>query len=380
MTTPTLLRLALFGALGLSTGCAPATATIDRPDDTPAPNPCGDHPLLTRDDAQAQLAGTFEVCAPSDPGQACAPADELEVWSFLSEALGPHPEPDFCGWYGEDVCGPTPSGDNECCYVMVVSSICEGRPLLAAEGAVVASVTDSPWAPGGSFTDLHDLTAEQRAAGATLWTSTALAEHASIGSFARATLELLGLGAPAHLVDATSRAQGDEIRHAAQAFAIASALAGRPIGPGPVSMRDIHPRTQVADVLVGVIVEGCVNETLAAAEATEAARLCTTEILAAALHDVAHDEARHAALAWKTLRWLLGAHPSLRPVADRALSEALEFRGPAVGHGVSASVARAIGALTGRERDALSASVVRIVLRPLAASVLGVPERTCRSC
>ncbi len=57
-------------------------------------------------------------------------------------------------------------------------------------------------------------TAEEREALADRWTRDATYEHASIASFARVTLDLLALGAPAALVSGAQRAGLDEVEHA----------------------------------------------------------------------------------------------------------------------------------------------------------------------
>jgi len=57
-------------------------------------------------------------------------------------------------------------------------------------------------------------------------------EHASIAAFARFSLQLLSLGAPAGLIDDCTRALGDETAHARLCFQLASAYAGRAIGSG----------------------------------------------------------------------------------------------------------------------------------------------------
>ncbi|HLT37197.1 MAG TPA: hypothetical protein VK034_12965, partial [Enhygromyxa sp.] len=53
------------------------------------------------------------------------------------------------------------------------------------------------------------------------WFAEALAEHASIASFAGSCLELLSLGAPARLIRATLAAQADELRHTQACLALA---------------------------------------------------------------------------------------------------------------------------------------------------------------
>ena len=46
------------------------------------------------------------------------------------------------------------------------------------------------------------------------WRSNGLAEHASVASFSRHSLQLLALAAPADLVEASHRAAIDEVAHA----------------------------------------------------------------------------------------------------------------------------------------------------------------------
>lgn len=65
-----------------------------------------------------------------------------------------------------------------------------------------------------------------------------------------------------------------------------------------------------------------VGETLGAAEAQLCAELAAHPVLAARLADIAGDETRHAALAWRTLRWLLASHgPAVRLVALTTVAE-----------------------------------------------------------
>src|SRR5690349_3292760 len=56
-------------------------------------------------------------------------------------------------------------------------------------------------------------------------------EHAAVATFARLSLELLALGAPSDLVVAAHDAALDEVRHARQSYAIASALGETVVGP-----------------------------------------------------------------------------------------------------------------------------------------------------
>jgi hypothetical protein len=130
-------------------------------------------------------------------------------------------------------------------------------------------------------------------------------EHASIAAFARFTLELLAFGAPAELVASASRAMADEVEHARQAFAFASAYAAEPLGPGPLSIDGSLDRSDLDSSVVTAFLEGCIGETVAALEAREAAEGAADPVVRRALAKVADDEARHALLAYQFLRWAL---------------------------------------------------------------------------
>ncbi len=194
---------------------------------------------------------------------------------------------------------------NDCCYQWVEQ--CPGGRALLAESArpiVAPARAGATWGRDERVTELAPTVREIVAAG---WLADALAEHASIASFARATLELLAVAAPPELIAETQRASLDEIEHARAAFALASRYAGRAIEPGawPIAA----PRDGgLARLARDVLVEGCIGETVAALCASRAAAGCGDAELAATLRRIANDEARHAALAWKTLAWAVRAH------------------------------------------------------------------------
>ena len=97
-------------------------------------------------------------------------------------------------------------------------------------------------------------------------------EHASIASFNRFSLQLLAVGAPPELVEASQRAALDEIEHARIAFALASKYGTTPVGPSSLDLAgDTLGQLDLASVTASTVEEGCVGETLAALEA-EAAR------------------------------------------------------------------------------------------------------------
>lgn len=192
-----------------------------------------------------------------------------------------------------------------------------GRPLRIAGAPVTAPPcrTDG-WAQA---------TAAAAAPAAAAWARIGALEHASIGSFARVTLQLLALGAPADLVADTQRAAADEVAHARLAYGLASAYGGAPIGPGPLPLDGLALDLAPEDVLDALITEACVGETLSALEVTEAADRATEPGARRVLSILAEDELRHARLAWRTLDWLLGAHPGLRERAAAVFAACAEL-------------------------------------------------------
>ncbi len=157
------------------------------------------------------------------------------------------------------------------------------------------------------------------------WTEAGQMEHASVAAFARFMLQLLSLGAPPDLVEATERAISDERRHAQLCFGLASAYGDRNVGPGPLdiagSMQDLEPNELIALVFR----EGCVGETVAAVEASHGAEHAMDPVVREALRRIAVDEQRHSELAWRFIAWQVGQQPELARVLERevhALTEA----------------------------------------------------------
>lgn len=248
-------------------------------------------------------------------------------------------------------------------------SVC-GRPFLVDEQARAASALR-----GGTWLEAKDwepsAPVDRRLAEqlAQHWTRIALMEHASVAAFARFTLQLLSLGAPMDLVRSASAAQADEVRHAATAFAFASAYAGTSIGPGPLDMSGVLAGESPEHVLRMTIREGCLGETFAAMEAGEAARRAAVPSVKAALEAIAADESAHAALAWRVVQWLLVERPELHAVAreefDRAPVEGVAMEdtvllGGAANHGI----------LDGTELARVRTDALRDVVLPCARALL----------
>jgi hypothetical protein len=205
-----------------------------------------------------------------------------------------------------------------------VTAAC-GRPFLVA-GAPRLARTEvrSDYLVRSAPLDTASLSVASRIELAERWTRMALMEHASIAAFARFTLELLAVGAPAALVAEAARALADEQRHAVLCFGVASEYAGHPVGPGVLEISDCAPATELERVVETTFLEGCLGETLAAVEARELAESASEPTLAELLRTIADDESRHAALAFRFVRWALERDRGLVPLIERLTAEALE--------------------------------------------------------
>jgi hypothetical protein len=158
------------------------------------------------------------------------------------------------------------------------------------------------------------------------WTLAARFEHASIASFNKFSLELLALGAPADLVAAANLAALQEVEHARASFALASAYAGHGIGPGPLPIAGLERASvELQAATLAAVREGCVEETLAAAEAAHAAERATIPAVRWVLGRVAREEREHAALAYRFVSWACGiGGPAVRAAAEQAFRETIE--------------------------------------------------------
>jgi hypothetical protein len=193
-------------------------------------------------------------------------------------------------------------------------------PVVATAGwaALPSRDRDPRAAPG-------DDPARDRIAAA--WARDAAMEHASIASFARFTLDLLAHGAPADLVLGAQDAARDEVQHARACFAIASRLARRELGPGPLDVGRSSPSADLAALVTATVIEGCVGETLSALLAEARLARAKDPDVRAALTAIAHEEARHAELAWKVLGWAVAAGGErVRHAALGALGNAMHAR------------------------------------------------------
>jgi hypothetical protein len=201
-----------------------------------------------------------------------------------------------------------------------------GRPFLVDGTARLAETTRrADWRDARITADLTGLSPSARWNLADHWLRVARMEHASIAAFARFTLQLLALGAPAELVVASQQAMADETKHARMAFALASAYGGREVGPGALAIEGSLDGDEPDAFVATLLREGCIGETRAAVEAREELEDTRDPAVRAVLETIARDETRHAELAWRTLAWLLSSGrvtaALVRAELDRALTD-----------------------------------------------------------
>jgi hypothetical protein len=256
-----------------------------------------------------------------------------------------------------------------------------GRPLVVqGRNRVAAVVERGGWghALAGSgdprrTVDLPwPLSDRERAHLAAHWAEMGAMEHASIASFARFSLALLQHGAPPALLADAARAAGDEVDHAQRCFAVAGALTGAAVGPGPLQTSDAALPASFAALVAETIRDACVNETLAAAEAAHLAE-CVEPALRETFTVIAADELRHAALGWNTLRWALrrpDAPTAAQVRAVFATSAAALIDGLATGPGPGTPDLRRFGLLDVVERRRLFECALDVVVAPCLEALL----------
>ncbi len=213
-----------------------------------------------------------------------------------------------------------------------------------------------------------------RALLAASWLKDALEEHASVAAFARLTMHLLSVGAPPELVVGSQRASLDEIRHARACFALASRYAGSNRGPSALSVHDAVQALSLVEIARLTVEEGCVGETLGAALAREQLAVATDPAVAVALRRIVADEAKHAALAWRIVRWAVlhggdAVRDAVAFAAERAIASTLaaELR---TYDGVDIDTLHAHGRLTCAESRRVAEHGVAEVVRPCLATLL----------
>jgi len=214
--------------------------------------------------------------------------------------------------------------------VQVSNSPVAGRPFTTSKGSLLAparlGVGDCTWLapagndsrPGVSLAAPHEWRQEFAEATSAAWLRHGQEEHASIASFARFSLDLLRFAAPPELILAAQSAGADEVRHARHAFQLASLFSDKhaaEVGAFPVEAAELASSLDSFTIRTGE--EGCRGEGHAVARLVYALdNLLPGSPARAVLQELLADEARHAALAWATVRWAVGR--GARPVLQNA--------------------------------------------------------------
>lgn len=353
------------GQIGTFCGCVYSCAEDSecRPDSDGTPSVCVCANALPRGGSQSRC-----VTARCQSDDEC-PAGDCGVSAYdngcgISYSLACRSASDTCAVADDCPGGTTCGADHTGRWRCLGRSCVIGRPLFVEGHARTApSVSGPHWQVEG----LQGLSFDPDPAAAEHWLEVAALEHASVGSFARFTLQLLVLGAPSELIARAQRAALDEVEHAELAYSVAAALGAGERGPGPLPLAAAAIATSLDEIVEALVVEGCVGETLGAIEALACAEAAHPAI-ARVLRRIADDERRHAELAWSTLAWLRGRYGE-RVVASarRGFDEARR----ALELDPAASAARpALGVLDALELRALHRQSFEGAVRPIADSLL----------
>lgn len=253
-----------------------------------------------------------------------------------------------------------------------------GRPfLVAGHERLSPPVARSDWYSAGDAGNGNAAVSPDPALRDALhlgWLEQALMEHASVAAFARFSLQLLALGAPADLCSQAASAMQDEIEHARACFALARRHSDADVGPGPLDLAGALDATDLQAIVFATIAEGCIGETVAAIEAVEALAHCGDDEVRTILARIARDETRHAELAWRFVAWALEIGPAtLRDQVRVAFVAATRVvAGPVSPSPLDLQLARH-GLIAPALRAELRSRVLHDVIAPCADALLESP-------
>jgi rubrerythrin len=161
-------------------------------------------------------------------------------------------------------------------------------------------------------------------------------------------------GAPKSLRRATRRAARDEIRHARITRELAVRFGGRYVPPQVTA----KPAPSLETIARENAAEGCVRETYGALIATYQAQVATDPQVRRVMREIARDETRHAALAWRIARW---ADKCLDPRAKQRVRAArqasIETLFGELDYQVSQSLAKVAGVPSGAQARQLAGAL-----------------------
>jgi hypothetical protein len=205
-----------------------------------------------------------------------------------------------------------------------------GRPLRVAGRRLLPRVLRAgrlPAAehPGPDDPDPARVPKEVRPLLARMWLADARAEHASVTVFEHLALDLGVAGAPDRLVAWACRAAIEEAGHATLCFAVASTYAGRDLRASTAPFAgDWRPRAEsrrdlVERLALESLLDGCIEEGVAAESARMGAADAIDPAIRRVLDRIAREESGHAELAHAILEWAVLEEPSVLPTLWSAL-------------------------------------------------------------
>ncbi len=249
-----------------------------------------------------------------------------------------------------------------------------GRPFLVEGQARTAAVcAGNRWRQAAAVVGTAGLSDSLRATISDYFVRVGLMEHASIAAFARFSLQLLSLGAPPELIDASAQAMRDETRHAKLAFELASRFGGKQCDPGRLDLDCALNETELRDVAVATVLEGCIGETVAAMEAEWASEAAQDPELRRVLTIIGQDERRHAELAWRFVAWALAQDQSLSKVLLRVVEGEFEAaRERARTQNNNGPSLLEFGVVSDSERAKLREQALEAVILPCLRTLCGV--------
>ena len=302
-----------------------ATASADAGLQGDAPGSSGGGDTGPADDGPGTDASIGDEEAPSDAGQADGDGATYVVTS--------------CGETLPFVPGPYGSGCNAQCFPLEAGAFVAGDGGARSTQCTMLCGGFGTWLSCAPETDTgallircqpdctgrrpQGLLASRSATGAPLgayFAEMARMEAASIAAFRHLRRELLAHRAPRRLVRAAERAARDEARHAR----MTTALARRHGAQAIASRVEGIPVRSLEAIAIENAVEGCVREAFGALVASWQARAACDPLIRAAMTRIAHDETRHAALAFAVDAWVRGRlGPEARGRVEQARSRAI---------------------------------------------------------
>lgn len=151
-----------------------------------------------------------------------------------------------------------------------------------------------------NYTNMND-----RYNGYNEWIEKGLSEHASIATFSKFKLELMGIGAPLWLIQLANEATSDEIRHTQIAFDIANMMKRNEelcITSNDFPSHTINIDGDWNKIALDTAIGGAFGETISALTME---MTYDDDIINQYIYSIKMDEIRHSALAWTTIKWMI---------------------------------------------------------------------------